>query len=142
MKKLPIGELGAVTQSETGQKVVSVELGRLLQGVQREQATSHGQTENLLVTALLGGMFGKHELSEDDLRELRQRDVLTELIKELARDLPVLKRVLIDERDAYLAQKIRDSSGERIVAVVGAGHLDGVEKILIDGSEEDLAEIE
>jgi pheromone shutdown-related protein TraB len=98
--------------------------------------------KNMLLAALLGGMFGKQEFSEDDLRELRQRDVLSELIGELARDLPVLKRVLIDERDGYLAQKIRESTGERVVAVVGAGHLDGIEAALVEGSRQDLAAIE
>jgi pheromone shutdown-related protein TraB len=98
--------------------------------------------KNMLLAALLGGIFGKQELSEQDLRELRQRDVLTELISELARDMPVLKRVLIDERDRYLAQKIREAPGDRIVAVVGAGHLRGIEQVLVEGRDADLSEIE
>jgi len=92
--------------------------------------------------AVLEGMFSRERLSEEDLRELRRRDVLSEMIRELARELPVLKRVLIDERDAYLAQKIRDAAGSRIVAVVGAGHLEGLERALAGPRREDLADLE
>ncbi|HXV75225.1 MAG TPA: TraB domain-containing protein, partial [Candidatus Polarisedimenticolaceae bacterium] len=98
--------------------------------------------KNMLLAGLLAGMFGEHDLSEDDLRELRRRDVLSELINELAREMPVLKRVLIDERDHYLAQKIRAGEGGRIVAVVGAGHLDGVEAALMEEGGEDLGPLE
>jgi pheromone shutdown-related protein TraB len=98
--------------------------------------------KNTLLAALLAGMFGKEELSEDDLRELRQNDVLTELIQDLATEMPVLKRVLIDERDIYLAQKIRESEGKRIVAVIGAGHLEGICNSLTEGRHEELETIE
>jgi pheromone shutdown-related protein TraB len=36
--------------------------------------------------------------------------------------------VLIDERDQYLAHKIRTAPGNKIVAVVGAGHVPGIKK--------------
>jgi pheromone shutdown-related protein TraB len=98
--------------------------------------------KNTLVAALLGGIFSRETLSEDDLRGLRKRDVLSEMIRELARELPVLKQVLIDERDAWLAQKIRTGAGSRIVAVVGAGHLEGIERALAAPAPEDLSRLE
>jgi pheromone shutdown-related protein TraB len=45
---------------------------------------------------------------------------------EMGEALPDLKRVLIDERDIYLVEKIKSSPGKRIVAVVGAGHVAGM----------------
>jgi pheromone shutdown-related protein TraB len=39
-----------------------------------------------------------------------------------------VRRTLIDERDQYLAAKIRQAPGKRIVAVVGAGHMPGIER--------------
>lgn len=98
--------------------------------------------KNTLLAALLAGMFSRETLSEADLRELRRRDALTEMIAELARELPVLKRVLIDERDAYLAQKIRAAEGRRLVAVVGAGHLEGIERALATPAQHDLSPLE
>jgi len=88
--------------------------------------------KNQLVAAFLVAMLGKEELSEEDLRRIRRRDVLSEMMGELAGLFPQLTRVLIDERDAYLAQKIRDSEGDRIVAVIGAGHLEGIREALAD----------
>jgi len=40
--------------------------------------------------------------------------------------MPALKAILIDERDQYLAEKIRRSPGRKTVAVVGAGHVPGI----------------
>lgn len=84
----------------------------------------------MLLSSTLVGAFGNPDLSEEDLRRIRRRDVLTELMTELGEAMPSLKRVLIDERDAYLAQRIRESQGDRIVAVVGAGHVSGMRRAL------------
>lgn len=94
-----------------------------------------------LMAGLMAGIFDGNELSEDDLRELRRKDVLSELMQDLARVMPALKRVLIDERDSFLAEKIRSADGRRIVAVVGAGHVAGIRAILGGRAADDLEEI-
>jgi pheromone shutdown-related protein TraB len=91
---------------------------------------------------LAASLFESPELSEHDLRRLRDRDVMSELMDELGSALPELKRVLIDERDAWLAERIRATEGTRIVAVVGAGHLAGMEQALRDRRAVDLAAFE
>jgi pheromone shutdown-related protein TraB len=96
----------------------------------------------LLASALTESLFARPEMSEDDLRELRERDVMTQLLEELARSFPGIKTVLIDERDAYLAQKIRSAPGAKLVAVVGAGHVAGLAAHLERGGEIDLAPLE
>jgi pheromone shutdown-related protein TraB len=82
--------------------------------------------KSLLLSTCLASAFERPQLSEDDLRELRQQDVVSRMMAELAEFLPALKRVLIDERDTYLAQRMRETSGRRAVAVVGAGHVAGL----------------
>lgn len=84
----------------------------------------------LLLTSFSAALFERAQLSEDDLRELRRTDVLSRLLAELGEAFPGLKLVLIDERDAYLAERIRETPGRRVVAVVGAGHLEGVVRAL------------
>ena len=79
-----------------------------------------------LLASLLASLFDKSEISEEKLKELKQKDVLSELMEEMGEALPDLKRVLIDERDLYLVEKIKSSPGKRIVAVVGAGHIAGM----------------
>jgi pheromone shutdown-related protein TraB len=94
----------------------------------------------LLASALLG-MVEEQELSEEELRRIRQKDVLSELMSELGRVMPALRRVLLDERDAYLAQKIRETPGQKLVAVVGAGHVTGMRAALESNAPVDMAEI-
>jgi pheromone shutdown-related protein TraB len=95
-----------------------------------------------LISALLASVGETPELSEDDLRKLRSRDVLNEMMREIGQAMPELKRSLIDERDAYLAAKIRGAQGDTIVAIVGAGHLSGMLDALRSRREVDLTELE
>lgn len=95
----------------------------------------------LLGSGFIGAVEGE-EISEEMLSEIRQSDVLTELMNELGEFMPVLKDVLIDERDTYIAQKTRDAAGEKVVAVVGAGHLSGIKQALLENRQDDLSVIE
>ena len=52
------------------------------------------------------------------------------MLKEVAKELPSVKEVLIDERDRFLATKIFTSPGDRKVAVIGAGHTQGIIRTL------------
>ena len=68
------------------------------------------------------------EISEEDIEKIKQEDVLETLLADVGKSLPVVKDILIDERDRYLAHKIRTAPGNKIVAVVGAGHVPGIKK--------------
>ncbi|VAW35531.1 Pheromone shutdown protein [hydrothermal vent metagenome] len=95
----------------------------------------------LITSGFMGAMEGE-EISEEMLSEIRQSDVLSELMNELGEFMPVLKSVLIDERDTYIAQKTRATEGEKVVVVVGAGHMEGIKKTLLADQQVDLAAIE
>jgi pheromone shutdown-related protein TraB len=77
-----------------------------------------------LIAPLSGGLDA---ITEEDIEKMKQRDVLDTLLSEMGEKLPELRRILIDERDQYLAHKIRTAPGNKIVAVVGAGHVPGVQ---------------
>jgi pheromone shutdown-related protein TraB len=87
--------------------------------------------KTLLLSSLLGSLFDTPDISEEALREMKQQDVLTGLLEELGQALPTLRQVLIDERDQYLAEKIHQAPGRRIVAVVGAAHVKGIRAALL-----------
>jgi pheromone shutdown-related protein TraB len=97
--------------------------------------------KGFLLSSLLASVFDKTEVSEEKLQELKQKDVLTELMDEMGSTLPDLKRVLIDERDIYLNEKIKSSPGKRIVAVVGAGHVAGMKESFEIDNKNQLEEI-
>jgi pheromone shutdown-related protein TraB len=66
-------------------------------------------------------------LTQEDIEEMKKKDALEALLSELGEELPELKSILIDERDQYLAHRIRTAQGQKIVAVVGAGHVPGIQ---------------
>ena len=95
-----------------------------------------------LIAGGFGGIFEKQELTEEKLAELRSKDVLSEMMDELGKAMPVLKKVIIDERDTYLAEKMKRSKGNKIVSVVGAGHVQGIIRVLNNDGKVNLKEIE
>ena len=83
-----------------------------------------------LLATLLSSAFGKEEISPDEIEKLKERNEMDSMMSELSDYMPVIKEVLIDERDRYLASKIWLAHGSNIVAVLGAGHLPGVQAYL------------
>ena len=68
------------------------------------------------------------DIGEEDIENMKKQDVLESLLAEMGQAMPVVKDILIDERDQYLCEKIRSAPGEKIVAVVGAGHVPGIKR--------------
>jgi pheromone shutdown-related protein TraB len=85
-------------------------------------------TKVKLLAQLVVSMGDVGAITEEDIEELKSKDVLETLLSEIGQSLPEIKRTLIDERDQYLAHQIRTAPGKRIVSVVGAGHVPGVQK--------------
>ena len=83
-----------------------------------------------VMASLFASLFEKQELDEAELAKLRQSDTLSSMLDEMGKLLPSVKRILVDERDTYMAYHIRNAPGERILAVVGAAHLPGIERLL------------
>ena len=83
-----------------------------------------------LFASLFGAIFDKEEISTEQIEALKKSNEMDAMMDELSKQLPVVKEVLIDERDQYLASKIWEAKGSNIVAVLGAGHLPGIERYL------------
>lgn len=83
-----------------------------------------------VVSAMFAGLFTSEKIDEAELERLKTSDVMDEMLREFSKELPEVQQSLIDERDKYLAQKIKHSSGSKIVAVVGAGHCNGIKKYI------------
>jgi len=94
-----------------------------------------------LLTTLFASLFDSTEISEEKLAEMKQTDVLSELMNEMGTTLPDVKKVLIDERDIYLSEEIKKAEGQRLVAVVGAGHVSGIKTVFQDDRSAELKEI-
>jgi len=86
---------------------------------------------------VLISLFSTEEITEEEIEKLKRQDVLELALQTIGDKLPGLKTTLIDERDLYLAHSIGQAPGQRIVAVVGAGHVPGILAHL--GQEIDIA---
>ena len=83
--------------------------------------------------SLLWSLVGEDESTEEfDIKELLEnKDLMTMMIEELKEVAPGAGSVLVDERDEFLAHKIlQNSESSKVLAVIGAGHLTGVQSHL------------
>ena len=88
-----------------------------------------------LVVALVLAVTGAGEADDAELVEeidLTDGDVVTAMMEEFRAFSPGGAAALIDERDAYIAHRLvaLRETGADVVAVVGAGHREGVERYL------------
>ena len=82
----------------------------------------------LLAAGLAATALGSDDIDEADVEALKQREHVSDVMSELGKKLPEVKVPLIDERDRYLTSRIEESPGRTVVAVVGAGHVEGMLK--------------
>ena len=90
---------------------------------------SFWQKVKLLAGGLESGSAG--EPTKEDIEALLSGDVVSRLVHELGEAFPTLKEVVIDERDTWIGEAVKAVPGGRLVVVIGAGHLDGVERTLL-----------
>jgi pheromone shutdown-related protein TraB len=103
-----------------------------------------------LLASLLSSAFSTEQLSEGEIEKLKNRSELDDMMSALSDYLPPVKETLIDERDRYLAAHIwaggTGGTVKKQVAVVGAGHMQGIkahlEKIAAGDAGEDVSDLE
>lgn len=82
----------------------------------------------ILLSQIITSIFSRDSISEEELEKLKEQDTINAMLNEFTETFPRLKKPLIDERDQYLAQKIKEAPGEKIVAVLGAAHVPGIKE--------------
>jgi pheromone shutdown-related protein TraB len=95
-----------------------------------------------MMSSILGSFFISEKIDEKLIQNLKSQDQLGTIMETFTKALPEVKKRLIDERDIYLATKIRNAPGKTVVAVVGAGHVPGIQQhVKNDASLEPLLEV-
>ncbi|KON87746.1 conjugal transfer protein TraB [Sporosarcina globispora] len=84
--------------------------------------------KSLLLSQVIASIFSKDTITEEELEKMKNQDTINAILNEFTESFPRLKKPLIDERDQYLAQKIKEAPGEKIVAVLGAAHVPGIKE--------------
>ena len=130
---------GAACAEETGAKLELIDrrIDVTLKRVWRHLGFWHRVK---LFGLLVEAVFTSDEIGNEDIEALKKQDQLEALMGQMGKAFPEIKKRLIDERDVYLAQKLRATPGHCIVAVVGAGHVPGMLKAI--QSDVPVAELE
>lgn len=83
-------------------------------------------------TKLFGGLLFSFDddtdISNQDLQDMLQQDMLESVIADVRKQLPQVGDILIGERDQFLAAKIKNAPGKKVVAVLGGAHVPGVKE--------------
>jgi len=89
-----------------------------------------------LLSGLLLGLLSKEEITEEDVERLKEGDLLETAFTEFAQHSKEVYEPLITERDRYMAAKLKqehDKHPDRnVLAIVGAGHLKGLDAALAE----------
>ena len=83
-----------------------------------------------LMSGLALGMVSSEKIDEEAIEKLKEGDILESTFTEFAAHSPELYEALITERDRYMAARLReenkDSPGQKVLVVIGAGHMEGL----------------
>jgi pheromone shutdown-related protein TraB len=90
-----------------------------------------------IASGLVAGMVVNEEVDEDEIEKLKEGDMLESAFSEFAAQTPALYDTIIAERDRYMAARLREAAtpGTHVLAVVGAGHLQGLARHLREDTE-------
>ena len=99
-----------------------------------------------LMAGLALGMVSSEEIDEEAIEKLKEGDILESTFTEFAETSPELFEALIAERDRFMAARLREenanSSGRKVLVVIGAGHMEGLAKHLEDSSADPESELQ
>ncbi len=88
----------------------------------------------VIISGLLASLLSREQIEEADIERLKQGDVLHNTFAEFAAEAAPLHGVLIAERDRYMAARLREHIAaerpQRVLVVIGAGHLAGLAQAL------------
>src|SRR5690242_17876897 len=88
-----------------------------------------------IIGGLVASVFSREDIDEAEIEKLKQGDILEGAFGEFARESKPLYEALIGERDRFMAARLREestqhSAAKRVLVVIGAGHLAGIEREL------------
>ncbi|MEE4216558.1 MAG: TraB/GumN family protein [Xanthomonadales bacterium] len=97
-----------------------------------------------MMAGLALGMVSSEEIDEESIEKLKEGDILESTFTEFAEQSPELYEALIAERDSYMAARLREENlgkqDNKVLVVIGAGHMEGLARHLESGSTEPATE--
>lgn len=148
----PLGaELKAAVEEAKAQNLPLLLIDREVRTTLQRVRQANNFWQNFqLFGLLIAGIFEKQDISREEVEKLKEADMLSHALSEMAHSQPAIYRVIIQERDQYLSYKLQQiahtENYQNILAVVGAGHVPGIqenfEKIPAGSENEQLTALE
>jgi len=98
-----------------------------------------------IMSGMFGSLFSQEKVSEAEIERLKQGDVLESTFSQFADKAEDIYLPLVDERDRYMAARLRQEHAggtpRKTLAIVGAGHLKGITQYLTEDQRNPEQEI-
>lgn len=103
-----------------------------------------------LFSGLIASVISKEKVSAEEIERLKEGDVLESTFSQFAEDEKDLFNPLISERDEYMSARLikecQENGYQHVLAVVGAGHMNGmakqIEEKVITNPDEKIAQLD
>lgn len=96
----------------------------------------------LIASQLATSVVVREDVTPEEIEKLKNEDAIADLFKSLPRQFRAVSKILIGERDEYLAEKVRQAAAKMkkgtVLVIIGAGHLEGVRQVLEENRPVDL----
>ncbi len=84
----------------------------------------------------------EEEITDQTLQDLMKEDMLEAALAGMRKQFPKIGQILISERDQYLANKIKEAPGNKVVAVLGGAHVPGIKnEIFLEQNMEEISQV-
>ena len=97
-----------------------------------------------VLSGLLASVIARRSVSEEEVERLKEGDVLESTFNQFAEHSQEIYKPLVDERDQFMAARLieeaKRSGCKHILAVVGAGHLKGIQAYMDRQGDRHIAE--
>lgn len=82
------------------------------------------------------------EITDQTLQDLMKEDMLEAALSGMRKQFPKIGEILISERDQYLASKIKEAPGHKVVAVLGGAHVPGIkQEIFLEQNMDEISTV-
>ncbi|MBQ1306504.1 MAG: TraB family protein [Erysipelotrichales bacterium] len=99
-----------------------------------------GKDKFKLLSSFVSSVFEEEDISEEDIAKLSERGELEAALGQIQKEFPGISKVLVTERDQYLAYKVKTAPGKKVAAVLGAAHTVGMQEWI--NRDYDIAELD
>lgn len=118
---------GIESAKETGAELVLADRSIRVTFLRIWRKTSFWEKCKLLLGLFFS--FGEtEEISDENIDDMLQPENLESMLSEMHKRFPKIGEILVSERDQYLAHKIKEAPGSKVVAVLGGAHVPGIKE--------------